>query len=122
LTDNKVFKDVFRELKIIMRCYEKILVCTDNDENIYALYTRHIMKNKKPLYFGSVQINKAYVSYHLMPVYVFPELVGTLTPQLKKRMQGKSCFNFKTIDKELFIELELITAAGFEKYQEAGYV
>jgi len=122
LADTKIFKEIFQELKIIMHCYEKKLVCTDNEDNIYALYTKHMMKNKKPLYFGSVQINKAYVSYHLMPIYVFSELVDTLTPQLKKGMQGKSCFNFKLIDKELFKEIDLITAVGFEKYQEAGYV
>jgi len=42
------------------------------------------MKNKKPMYFGSVKININYVSFHLMPVYVFPELLKNMSPALKR--------------------------------------
>jgi len=80
------------------------------------------MKNGQPLFFGAVNIKKNYVSYHHMPVYVFPELLDEISPELKKRMQGKSCFNFKKPDSELFKELESLTKLGYEKYQEAGYV
>jgi hypothetical protein len=51
----------------------------------------------RPLFCASVQINKNYVSYHLMPVYGNKALRDSLSASLKKRMQGKSCFNF-TID------------------------
>ncbi len=40
-----------------------------------------------------------------MPVYVFPELLGAVRPLLRKRMQGKSCFNFTRVDPALFEEL-----------------
>ena len=80
------------------------------------------MKNKKPLFFGAVNIKKSYVSYHHMPLYVFPELLDELSPELKKRMQGKSCFNFKHSDRVLCEELKEITKLGYEKYREAGYV
>jgi hypothetical protein len=33
---------------------------------------------------------------------MFPDLLKDLQPELKKRRQGKSCFNFKTIDEEQF--------------------
>ena len=79
------------------------------------------MKNKKPLYFGSVKINKNYVSFHLMPVYVLPELLLGISLDLKKQMQGKSCFNFKSLNDELLQELKVLTERGFSSYQEAGY-
>src|SRR4051812_40268504 len=50
-----------------------------------------------PLWFGGVEIRKAYVSYHLMPVYARPGLLEGLSDGLKKRMQGKACFNFKSV-------------------------
>lgn len=53
--------------------------------------TRHIQKNKKPLFFGAVQVKKSYVSYHLMPVYLEPDLLAPSSSELKARMQGKSC-------------------------------
>jgi hypothetical protein len=33
-------------------------------------------------------------------------------------MQGKSCFNFMTVDEPLFQELARITHAGFEPHME----
>ena len=67
--------------------------------------------------FGGVQINKAYVSAHLMPVYIHPDMLEGLSPDLKKRMQGKSCFNFKKPDAHLFEELDHLITAGFAWFQ-----
>jgi hypothetical protein len=57
-----------------------------------------------------------------MPVYLHPELLEDVSEALKKRMQGKSCFNFKQIDDALFAELEALVARGYAAYQEAGYI
>jgi hypothetical protein len=65
-----------------------------------------------------VQLKKNYVSYHLMSVYVFPDLLENISDRLKKRMQGKSCFNFTTVDESLFAELAQLTAAGFARFRE----
>lgn len=116
------FATVFAELRSIMRPYAKQLDCTvDNDEELY-LNTKHIQKNKKPIWFGAVQIKKRYVSYHLMPVYVNPELLKGISAELRKRMQGKSCFNFTTVDASLRRELEDLTEAGYNDYKKRGYV
>ena len=45
-----------------------------------------------------VQSGKAYVSYHLMGVYGRPKLLEACSKELRARMQGKSCFSFKTVD------------------------
>ena len=74
------------------------------------------------MFFGSVFIKKRYVSFHLMPVYVSPPLLENISDALRKRMQGKSCFNFTKADKELFRELADLTAAGHAFYQEKGYL
>ena len=57
-----------------------------------------------------------------MPVYVFPELLETISPELKKRMQGKSCFNFKVVDETLLSELRELTKAGYTQYANNGYL
>jgi len=93
----------------------------DSAEELY-LDTKHVMKNKKPMFFGAVQIKKSYVSFHLMPVYVKPELLDGISAGLKSRMQGKSCFNFAEVDKPLFKELAALTKAGFASYEEQGFV
>ena len=55
---------------------------------------------------------KNYVSFHLMALYAFPEMLKSVSPALRQRMQGKACFNFTQIDDELFAELERLTAAS----------
>ncbi len=116
------FAAVFAALKPLLAQYQGRLDCPVDEDGNYYLNSRHIMKNGQPLFFGAVQIKKNYVSYHLMPVYVFPELLDALSPALKKRMQGKSCFNFKVVDGALFAELAALTGLGFEHYQAAGYL
>jgi hypothetical protein len=45
-----------------------------------------------------------------------------IPPELKKRMQGKTCFNFAEIDPALFRQLADLTAAGFDGYRALKYV
>ena len=114
--------ELFSELRSILKPFSNDLVVVRDEEGDYYLDTPHIMKNSKPLYFGSVKICKNYVSYHLMPVYVFPELLQNISKELHKRMQGKSCFNFKRIDPLWISELETLTRKGYDKYKAAGYL
>ena len=74
------------------------------------------LKPGQPMWFGGVQTMKNYVSYHLMPVYSHAALAATIPPELKKRMQGKSCFNFKAQDPVLFAQLEILTRAAAAAY------
>jgi len=122
MTDQTTFQTVFAMLKKILQPYADKMVISNDVADEFYLNTPFIMQNKKPMYFGSVKINKNYVSFHLMPVYVFPELLNELSPNLQKHMQGKSCFNFKTSDTDLFNELSALVERGFVKYQSAGFI
>ena len=70
--------------------------------------------------FGGVEIKKSYVSAHLMPVYVYPDLLENVEPALLKRMQGKSCFNFATPDPALLAALGSLIDAGAARFQADG--
>jgi hypothetical protein len=113
---------VFIELTSIMAPYARTLDAKKDDTSELYVDTRHIQKNKKPLFFGAVQVKKSFVSFHLMPVYLKPELLAGLSPELRARMQGKSCFNFTQVDKPLFKQLATLTKAGFASYKEQGFV
>lgn len=113
---NARFDATFAKLKEILSPYEaKLKVAANTSEN-YSLEVDYVMKNKHRLYFGGVRRGKAYVSFHLMPVYAFPELTEKISPDLKKRMQGKSCFNFTAPDEKLFNELRKLTKTGFARF------
>ena len=74
------------------------------------------------LWFASTRIGKGYVSYYFMPIYMCEGLQKTISPALKKRMQGKACFNFKEPDAALFRELAALTKAGYERWKKDGFV
>jgi hypothetical protein len=111
------FPLVFEELKQILKPYAPKLSVTVDTADAYSLDGPYSEKWKKPLFFGSVQIKKNYVSFYLMPVYMYPELLKDVSPALKKHMQGKSCFNFKKVEPELFDELAVLTREGYEGFQ-----
>jgi len=114
------FEATFAELKEIMRKHEARLSVVSDDPTNYYLNTTAIDAKGKPYYFGAVQVKKNYVSFHLMPVYMYPDLLDDISPELKKHMQGKSCFNFKASDKALFRELTALTKRGVERMKKEG--
>ncbi len=122
MSEDSRYQSVFESLKRVLANYSGGLMLVKNDADDYYLNTRYMMKNNQPMFFGAVQIKKNYVAYHLMPVYVFPELLSDISPGLRRRMQGKSCFNFNKADDALFDELAALTERGYEKYREGRYV
>ena len=44
-----------------------------------------------------------------MGIYGDPTLLAGMSPELRRRMQGKSCFNFTKVDDALFRELAVLT-------------
>ena len=116
------FETTFQKLRAILEPYAAKLKVVHNNSNDYYLDTHHIMKNKKPMFFAAVRAGKSYVSFHLMPVYAFPDLLAGISPELKKRMQGKSCFNFTAVDEKLFKELAKLTRAGFARFTSPQFL
>ena len=116
------FAELFETFQRILKPYEKGKKVLRNKPNEYTLICEKPGPNGKPLYFAFVRAGKAYVSFHLMPLYFNPTLNAMVPPLLKKRMQGKTCFNFTKMDPERFKELAMLTKAGTEHWKKIGYL
>src|SRR5271163_5334472 len=88
------FPAAYAALKSILEPYEKELNVMPGKSGRYWLETKSAAYKGKPLFFAGVSTNKSYVSFYFMPIYVKPELAKGLSSELKKRKQGKCCFNF----------------------------
>jgi hypothetical protein len=77
------------------------------------------LENQPHGFVAGVRPGRRYVSFYLMPVYGFPELLATVSPRLRGRMQGKSCFNFTAVDEGLLAELAQLTGRALDHYREA---
>src|SRR5436305_7843573 len=115
------FGEVFAALKeILQRNANGMRVLADKPGN-YALETACAVVRGKPVYFAGVQVRKNYVSLYFMPVYCNPAMKKALSPELKKRMQGKACFNFTAPDPALFKELAVLAREGVEFFKTADW-
>ena len=119
---NTEFATVFAALRAILAAHKDRLKITQDTAVGFSTDALRLRYKGNPVMFGAVRIGKNYVSFHLMPVYMNPRLQQTISPELKKRMQGKACFNFKTVDKALFKELGALTKRGYQRFKKEGLV
>src|ERR1041385_8639603 len=115
------FDSIFIELRDILRKHSQRLIVTADSPGYYCLNVEFSPKLGKGYPVAWIKIGKAYVSFHFMPVYMFPKLVDGLSKKLRARMQGKSCFNFKVRDDRIFEELAQLTTQGLKACRDAGF-
>jgi hypothetical protein len=118
---NADFAAVFVRLRGILRSHTGGLTVTSDTPAHFCLSVDYNSKLKKGYPAAWVKVGKGYVSYHFMPVYMFPKLRDGLSKELRARRQGKACFNFKRVEETLFQELEEMTAQGFAMSRKAGF-
>ncbi len=109
------FAEVDRRLRQIFDPFRSRLVAT-TDDTVGLMLQIPGLEDQPWGYVGGTRVGKRYVSVYLMSVYAHPEVVESMSPALRRRMQGKSCFNFTTVDEPLFEELGQIAQAGFDRY------
>jgi hypothetical protein len=113
------FDATFTTLRGLLEPYARELLVQADTPGSYQLASRTMTDRiGRPLFVAAVQVKKNYVSYHLMPVYAVPELLKGISPTLKKRMQGKSCFNFTTIEPAQAKELSALTRKGIAAFKK----
>ncbi len=116
------FDETFAALKGLLAPYATRLHVTADGSATYMLDGEYAPAIKRPMFFAGVRAGRAYVSFYLMPVYSNPELMGRISDSLRRRLHGKSCFNFTRPEPELFDELRGLVHSGFDCYERLGYV
>lgn len=125
---------VFAELRRRLSVHEDAFLVSDNLTDANTAAGRKVDEPSADTYmllgaptdrypdgqlFASVRIGRRYVSYHLMSVYMSP-VEPSISPELARRRQGKSCFNFTKVDDTLFDELADLTVRGRELFAAEG--
>jgi len=116
------FARVFTELKKLVKPLAKKMTVIADTPAKFILEGAYSEEYKRKIWFGGVQRGKAYVSFHLIAVYAFPELLKALSPKLRARMQGKSCFNFTKPDPALFRELGRLTKRSVARFRKEKWL
>ena len=125
------FQSTFAKLRAILQKHGGTLrvkedtpacYCLEGDTGPATLRAWGGKMKKRRIAVAWVQIGKAYVCYHLMGVYGNAGLRDEMSKELKARMQGQTCFNFKSDDEALFNELEQLTVQGIAGFRRAGFI
>jgi hypothetical protein len=112
------FAATFATLKgILQRHGKNLVVLVDQPGDFQVGSPTMVDRLGRPLFVAAAQIKASYVSFHLMPIYTDPALLKSVSPALRARMQGKSCFNFTTIDTAQAKELTTLTKAGIARFK-----
>jgi hypothetical protein len=113
------FELAFQGLRKILKPYDTKLRVIKDGPGGYMSESKSIRYRGKPVMFASIT-SKSYVAFHLFPVYMFPDLLKGISPELKRRMQGKTCWNFKKAEESLFAELGALVDASFRRFAGFG--
>jgi hypothetical protein len=110
----EAFPEIQARLRALLEQYAPPLFVTADGPSGYVLDMAPEGERDPSTWFAGTRLGARYVSFYLMPVYAEPSLLDGISPELRRRMQGKSCFNFAKVDEPLLAELEALTRAGFE--------
>jgi hypothetical protein len=128
---SSTFDDIFASLRRILARHAQSLSVAEDSPKRYCLEGRvgpatlrawggKLKKTMIPVAW--VEVGKAYVSFHLMGIYGNEKAREGMTQELRVRMRGKTCFNFKIADQALFHELEGLTERACEGFKKAGFI
>jgi hypothetical protein len=114
--------DIFEQLRLVMQKHAGDLEVIKDVKGDYSLNGDYSEQHKKVIWFGGVKKMKNYVSYHLIAVYACPQVCKDLSPELRRRMHGKSCFNFTQLDEATIAELSSVTTRSVEAFRKAKWL
>lgn len=71
---------------------------------------------------AAIILQKGYVGFYFMPIYVEPALKKKLSPSLTKLLQGKTCFHIKRLDEDLLQQVKSALDEGLKNYKARGWL
>jgi len=123
ISDQKMIFDV---LKGLLQAYQPPFVPKTSSDRYFDLWSLKPLviegRKKKEVFFAGVIIQKNYVGFYYMPVYIETEIKALFEPELLARLKGKSCFHIKKLDDQLVEQIKAALRTGFELYQQRGWV
>jgi hypothetical protein len=67
-------------------------------------------------------LQRGYVGFYFMPIYMEPALKEKLSPSFTKLLQGKTCFHIKQLDADLLQQIKSALEEGIRNYKTRGWL
>lgn len=119
-------KPIFDTLKPLLEAYRPPLAPKTESVSSFDLWSFKDLviegRPRKEVFFAAVTIQKNFVGFYFMPVYVDEEIKEVFPPELLKLRKGKSCFHIKKLTPKLLGQIEAALKTGFDMYRQRGWV
>lgn len=117
---------VFEELSQLLRRYAPPFIILNQSSSRLDLYGPKEVtlgrKIERP-YFASVVIQKGYVGFYFMPIYVDPERFRkVLSSDLLRLLKGKSCFHIKELHSPMKKHIHAALELGAKAYRDRDWI
>ena len=120
------FEPIFARLKSVLGSYSPPMKAVSDSAKRYDLYTTkevEMFGRKYPsLYFAGIKLQKGSVGFYYFPLYMYPEMLADIPPELKKLLKGKTCFHIKKYDEEIFRQVEKVMKEGLKCYTKKNFI
>jgi hypothetical protein len=73
------------------------------------------------LCMASIVMQKGYVGFYLMPIYMNPALEKKLAPALLTLLKGKTCFHIKSLDADLLDHIDEALTLGAKAFKDRDW-
>ena len=101
------FDPIYSHLReVMLSAVDEHLDVTRDEPGDLVVRTRTLDAKGQQGWFGTVNIKKSYVAFHLMPLYDRQGVLDELEEPLAARRHGKTCFNFKQEDEGAYAQLQ----------------
>ncbi|MEN9686072.1 MAG: hypothetical protein RLZZ28_1858 [Bacteroidota bacterium] len=79
-------------------------------------------REKEAIWFVSALVQKGYVGFYYMPIYMNDPIKKQLSPEFLKCLKGKACFHIKKNDPAIMKEMEKAIKIGYEAFVKNGWI
>jgi hypothetical protein len=119
---------IFEAIKKMMEPYNKkgaLVLHADKPSTANLISHKPVViegRKKDETWFVSALVQKGYVGFYYMPIYMYDELKEHLSPELMKCLKGKACFHIKKNDPVMMDQIRKAIKVGYESYKKRGWL
>ena len=118
---------IFEAIKKLLAPYEKghLHLLDEKGGQVGLISDKEVViagRKRDQLWFASALVQKGYVGFYFMPVYMNEPVRRLLPPELLKCLKGKACFYIKKNDPILMGQIKEALKIGYDDYKKKGWI
>jgi len=118
---------IFEAIKKLLAPYEKghLRMWDEKGGQVVLISDKEVViagRKREQLWFASALVQKGYVGFYYMPVYMNEPVRRLLPPDLLKCLKGKACFHIKKNDPLLLGQIGEALKIGYDDYKKKGWI